>query len=358
MSKATPSRIIIRCMSLMMLALLPSCETAKFYTQALGGQMEMLHAARPIVDVKKDASTKPGLRRKLALVEELRSFAKTELHLPVKKQYSTYADLHRKFALWAVYAAPEFSVEAKTWWYPLVGTLKYRGYFSEQLAKDEVKQLKKEGYDVFGSGVPAYSTLGWFSDPVLSTFIDRDDVELAELIFHELTHPRVFFPGDTDFNEAFATANSEEGVRRWLRAKGDLKALASYERSLKQNDAVLRLILRTRDRLEEVYAKKDSMSLEDMRKAKAALIVRLRQEYVALKKSGRSDSSYDRWFASKPINNARLCAVASYHDLVPGFHRLLKEQGGDLEKFYEAAEKLKPLSKEERRRRLGVCSSR
>ena len=298
--------------------LLSSCQTAKFYQQAISGQMEMLHAAKPMADVKADPATSKALSEKLALVESLRAYAKSELHLPVNDQFSTYADLHREFAVWVVYAAPEFSLEAKTWWYPIVGTMKYRGFFHKEEAKAEVERLKKQGYEVLGAGVAAYSTLGWFSDPVLNTFIKREEPELAELIFHELSHPRVFFPGDTDFNEAFATANAQDAVHRWLKAKGNRAQLAAYERSLKENDLILQLILQTRERLKTLYAQKATMKPEEMREQKAALIARLRADYAKLKITRHTDAGYDKWF-SQPINNARLCALASYHDLVPGF---------------------------------------
>lgn len=330
---------------------LASCQTAKFYKQAIGGQMEMLDAARPIPEVKSDRTTPSPLRTKLEMVEDMRVFAKKELLLPVKEQFSTYADLHREFAVWVVYAAPEFSVEGKTWWYPLVGTLKYRGFFHKDEAQAEVNRLKKEGYEVFGAGVPAYSTLGWFRDPVLNTFISKEEPELAELIFHELSHPRVFFPGDTDFNEAFATANAEEAVGRWLKSRGEAKAQRDYEKGLRENREVLKLILGAREDLRKLYAQKKAVKPEEMRKLKAGLIEKLRHDYAALRTTRHTGRTYDAWF-SHPINNARLCALASYFDLVPGFQRLLKDCSGDREKFYVECEKLKRLSPEERRKKL------
>lgn len=335
---------------------MPSCQTVKFYRQAISGQMEMLHAARPIATVKADPATSKGLKEKLTLVESLRAYAKSDLKLPVNTQFSTYADLHREFAVWVVYAAPEFSLEAKTWWYPIVGTMKYRGFFHKEEAKAEVDRLKQQGYEVLGAGVAAYSTLGWFSDPVLNTFIRHEESELAELIFHELSHPRVFFPGDTDFNEAFATANAQDAVQRWLRAKRTPAELAAYERGIKENDMILQLILGARGRLKTLYAQK-AMKPEAMRERKAAIIAELRADYAKLKITRHTDVSYDRWF-SVPINNARLCALASYHELVPGFLRLLREQGGDRERFYAECEKLKKLSPDGRREKLALNPGR
>ncbi len=329
---------------------LTSCQTVHYYRQAIHGQLEIQSKARPIAEVKTDAKTSRELKRKLELIEELRAFAQKELRLPVKDQYSTYADLQRPFVVWVVFAAPEFSTEGKTWWYPFVGAQKYHGYFSKDEALAEVKRLKAQGYDVFGGGVEAYSTLGVFRDPVMNTFIERSDVKLAELIFHELSHPRVFFSGDTDFNEAFATANSEEAVRRWLKAKPNAKALAEYDEELQHDAQFTKLVLSTREKLKALYKNK-ALTVEAMRSEKQHLLTQMRRQYESLKRGWHGDTTHDAWFA-KPLNNARLNAVASYYDLVPGFHALLKRQRGDLEKFYEAAEALKPLSNEDRRRRL------
>jgi predicted aminopeptidase len=346
-------RQLITAFAALLVTALTSCQTVKFYKQAIDGQMEMLGAAKPIAEVTSDPSTKPELKRQLKLVEKMRGFAKEELKFPVGGQFGSYSDLHRPFAVWVVYAAPEFSVEAKTWWYPLVGTLKYRGFFKKEEAQAEVNRLKKQGYEAFGAGVPAYSTLGWLPDPVLNTFIERDEPELAELIFHELSHPRVFFSGDTDFNEAFATACAEDAVARWLKKRGKFAELRDYTRGLEQNEAVLKLILHTRAELENLYKQTKTLTPPQMREQKAVLIKKLQQDYAKLRTSRHTGSTYDPWFAH-PINNARLCALASYFDLVPGFKRLLQSCGGDREKFYVECEKLKPLSPEQRRARLGL----
>ena len=278
--------------------------------------------------------------------------------------YEKYADVHRPFVVWNVEAAPEFSLEPKTWWYPFVGSLEYRGYFSERGAQKYAARLQKKGYDVYVGGVTAYSTLGWFKDPVLNTFIFDPEPDLAETIFHELGHQRVFASGDTDFNEAFATTVGQEGARRWLRAKGDQAALEKYLAELRRTAQFARLITNTRERLETLYGderteegkikatkKKRAVPPEQLRRQKQALLDRLRQEYTQLKAQWGGDTEYDEWFA-RPLNNAQLNSVAAYYDLVPGFERLLAQNGGDLGKFYEAADKLAHEPKAERHRRL------
>jgi predicted aminopeptidase len=316
----------------------------QFYAQAAHGQWELLHKARPIREVLADPATKPDVHAKLQFVEELRDYARTTLHLPVDKQFRDYSDLGRKYAVWVVFAAPEFSVEAKGWWYPLVGTLKYRGFFSEAAAKAEGDRLKAQGYDVYVGGTDAYSTLGWFADPVLNTFLRRSDAELAELIFHELTHARVFLPGDTEFNEALATAVAEASVRRWLQEKNKPGLLADYNRDLAKDREIIHLLLDTRTRLQAAYA-----TPGDHREQKQRLFKEMEQRYATIRQRWQGDSRYDRFFA-KPMNNARLNTVATYFDLVPGFERLLRECHGDLDLFFTRLEAMKSMPRDQRRK--------
>lgn len=199
---------------------LVSCQTLGFYSQAIGGQMEILRKSRPIGPILKDPATDPVLRRQLASVEQIRTFACDHLELPGDESYGRYADLGREHVTWVLFAAPEFSLEPKTWWYPTLGRLDYRGFFREEDTEALAGQLRVEGLDVQVGGVDAYSTLGWFHDPVLNTFVHNTDIDLAELIFHELTHRKLFRGGDTMFNESLANAVAEEGVRRWLKHGG------------------------------------------------------------------------------------------------------------------------------------------
>lgn len=334
---------------LLSLCLLASCRTVSFYTQAARGQWQIASRARPIEEVLGSHGTSAVLRSRLEVVQELRAFATTELRLPADEQYDRYCDLGRKFVVWVVYAAPEFSVEGKKWWYPLVGSLKYRGYFNEQEAEEEAARLRKAGFDVFVGGVQAYSTLGWFRDPVLNTFLSRSDAELAELLFHELTHQRLFISGDTDFNEAFATAVGAEGARRWLQTKGRLRELELYEANFKVERDFISLVLETRSRLGVIYLKGNSK--EELRRLKQAEFVRLRTEAEELKKKHGAGLPVDRWF-SKPVNNARLNTLATYYDLVPVFEKLLEREGGDLERLFQRVSTLKSLSVDARRAAL------
>jgi predicted aminopeptidase len=266
--------------------------------------------------------------------------------------------------VWNVEAAPEFSMQPKTWWYPLLGSLEYRGYFSKQGATNYANYLRGKGYDVSVGGVEAYSTLGWFKHPVLNTFIFESDADLGEIIFHELGHQRVFARGDTDFNEAFATTVGEEGARRWLTAHGDKPALDAYLSHLRRNDQFVHLVMKTRKQLEDLYgdtrdaqgklvASKNGEvgSTVQLRDLKRQVMTQMKDEYGRLKQDWQGDTEFDGWF-SHEVNNAHLNSVAAYYDLVPSFEQILLIYGGDLEKFYRAVERLSELPKKERHLQL------
>lgn len=334
--------------------LLAGCETSRFYGQAIRGQWQMLTAPEPISQVLARTNTPPELAAKLQLVLRLREFATTNLHLPAKSHYLSYADLGRSNVVWNVYAAPEFSLESRTWWYPMVGALKYRGYFREAMARDYAERLhRKEGGDVFVGGVSAYSTLGWFEDPVLNTFIEDDEAELADLIFHELTHQRVFIRGDTDFNEALATAYAQAGVRRWFRATNQPEALARYEQSLAAEREFAWLVLATREKLRTLYATAptnaplEAATIERLRAGKQEILAGMRATYRQEAATWDAAGDYANWFA-REVNNARLNTVATYLELVPKFAAAM-ERIGDDEKFFREMHRLGRLSNEARR---------
>lgn len=315
---------------------LASCQTAQFYGQAVGGQMEILRKSRPIGPILADPSADPALRRQLQSVERIRAFASGHLALPGDESYGRYADLGREHVTWVLYAAPEFSLEPKTWWYPTLGRLDYRGFFDERDAEALAADLRAEGLDVQVGGVDAYSTLGWFHDPVLNTFVHAAEVDLAELIFHELTHRKLFRGGETMFNESLANAVAEEGVKRWLRHEGRLAELRTYEARLVRRAEFYQRIERTRAELEELYA--SGLPEDVMRKRKAALFGDLRDRFRELRRKwgGRG---LEGWL-TRDINNADLVSLATYQEHVPTFRGLLKDCGGDFGRFFKEAKRL------------------
>jgi predicted aminopeptidase len=345
---------------LLLLLLAPGCGTAGYYAQAIRGHCQIVFRQKPIAKLIEDPRTSPALRQKFELLGRLKQFAKTALHLPVDGHYTRYADLDRPYVVWDIYAAPELSLKPKTWWYPVVGRLSYRGYFSEAGACRQARRLEKDGYEVYVGGVDAYSMLGWFKDPVLNTFINREETDLADLIFHELAHEKFFLRGDTDFNEAFAVTVAREGVRRWLAARPDGKPLADWEEKVRREDQFVELILKTRRELERIYGEtddedpartrilvQDDANAASKRKQKARSFQKLRRDYADLKRSWGGDPSFDPWFEG-PVNNARLNAEATYYEWVPFFRRLFLEQHGDLDRFYERVRTLAKLPQKER----------
>jgi predicted aminopeptidase len=354
---------------LLVLVAVSGCHTLGFYGQAIKGQYQIFANQRSIEALMEEPSTPADLKKRFELLEDLRGFAKNELRLPTDSHYRKYVDVHRPFVVWNVEAAPEFSMEPKTWWYPVLGSLSYRGYFSKSGATNYASYLRNKGYDVSVGGVSAYSTLGWFKDPVLNTFIFEDDSELAEVIFHELAHQRLFARGDTDFNEAFATTVGQEGARRWLKAHGNTVGLDAYLAHLRRSDQFVHLVMNTRTRLEDLYGdeqtadgrikarpRNKSVTTDELRQGKQQILSEMSTEFARLKTGWDGDPEYDGWFAH-PVNNAQLNSVAAYYDFVPGFEQLLSSNEGDMEKFYKAAQKLSKRAKPERHEQLRALAA-
>jgi len=338
---------------------LSGCQTIGFYAQAVNGQIAVWRATEPIDSLLENEQTDPALRQRLVLVSDIREFASDELGLPDNDSYRRYADLKRSYVVWNVFAAPEFSLQPVSWCFPIAGCVGYRGYFSSEGAEKFANRLKDKGLDemnldVFVGGVPAYSTLGWFADPVLNTFIDYPDTELARLIFHELAHQVAYAKGDTMFNESFATTVELEGVRRWLAHSGRSGQFEAFQSSRRRQQDFVDLVMRTRAVLDAVF--EEEMADEEKRSLKVDAYTRLREEYVKLKEEWGGFSGYDHWF-EESLNNAKLGSVAAYNQLVPAFQKLLAENAGDLGPFYEAVVELAQLTPEERGVRLPVSAA-
>jgi predicted aminopeptidase len=327
-------------------ALLAGCATVSYYGQAVFGHLDLMNRSRPIEAQLADGTTPPELRAKLARVLEIREFASRELALPDNGSYRAYADLERPYVVWNVFAAPELSVEPKQSCFPFVGCVSYRGYYSQADADAFGASLRKQGDDVFVYGVPAYSTLGWFDDPVLNTFVRYPDAELARLVFHELAHQLVYVKGDTAFNESFAVAVEEEGVRRWMARHATDREREAYSALQARRMEFVRLVLRYRARLEVLYG--EPVAVEAKRAGKARVFAEMESEYRALKAERWNGwSGYDRWF-EKGVNNAQLASVATYEELVPAFRALLAREGGDMARFYAEVKKLARVGPAER----------
>jgi predicted aminopeptidase len=329
-------------------ALIGGCSQLGYFVQAAHGQFSLLSEARPIDDWLADPAVADKLKDKLSKVREIRRFAARELGLPDNGTFTTYADVKRPFVMWNVVATPELSLDPIQWCFPVAGCVNYRGYYKKEEAQGYAKDLRGERYDVQVGGVPAYSTLGYFNDPVLSTFIQYPEGELARLVFHELAHQVAYAPGDSRFNESFAVAVEEAGVERWMAAHGDEKMRKAYaEYEMRKHD-FLALLLKCRNALKANY--ESSASDDGKRKQKTHIFQELQAEYQELKASWGGYAGYDRWF-SEPLSNAHLSAIATYHDFVPGFRAMLAKEK-NFGRFYAEVRKLAALDKSARQARL------
>jgi predicted aminopeptidase len=302
---------------LLLVVLLAGCDTLSYYGQAIGGQLSILSAARPVDQWIGDPETSPDLRKQLELARSMRRFASEQLALPDNSSYTSYAELGRPYVVWNVFAAPELSVEPKKECFPFTGCVSYRGFFSESEARKHAETLREQGYDVHVGGVAAYSTLGWFSDPLLSSFIRYPDVQLARLIFHELAHQVVYARGDTAFNESFAVAVEEEGVKRWLDAQGRNAELEAFRASQARREKFAQDVKATRTKLGTIY-NDPALSKEAKLREKRLVYEKLHTAYP---------------FIPADANNAFLASVALYTELVPQFQEMLR-QAGSLPAFY------------------------
>ncbi len=328
-------------------ALLGGC----YLVQSTAGQLSLMSQREPIARVAVRASTPPALRNQLEQVTAIRNFASRALGLPDNGSYRSYADVHRPYVVWNVVAAPEFSVVPKAWCFPIVGCVTYRGYFVERRAHRFAAGLHSRGFDVSVQGVAAYSTLGHFDDPILNTMMAWDDVELAGIVFHELTHQLVYVPNDASFNEALATTVEEEGVRRWLVMQGRSVDLNAHLQQQERYLAVTALLRETRGALNGIYG--SGVGPQTMRQQKQAAFAELHAAYVRLDAEWHGQAPFKAWFA-RDINNADLASIATYSDCVPGFERELAAAKGDLAVFFERVRNLSRLPRAERDAR--VCA--
>ena len=329
------------------------CSAIGYYAQAAGGHMDILRRARPVAEVVADPATAPALRERLQLSQRMRDFAVSELKLPDNKSYRRYADLEREAVVWNVVAAPELSLSLKTWCFPIMGCVGYRGYFDQKAADALALELQTQGFETSTYGVPAYSTLGWSNwlggDPLLNTFLNWPEIELARLVFHELAHQVAYAADDTTFNESFATAVERIGGRRWLALHGNDEQRRRAETVERRRADFRALTQRYRAELQALYAGPGDEA--GRRAGKARLMESLRAEYRTLKEGPwMGFKGYDGWF--ERANNASFGVLAAYNELVPQFERLFEAQGGDFERFYATARELAALPKDQRRARL------
>jgi predicted aminopeptidase len=325
------------------------CSDLGYYRQSVGGHIDLMSRAKPVDDWLAQADAPPVLKQRLALSKQMREFSVQVLKLPDNPSYRAYADLQRPAAVWNVVAAPPLSLQLKTWCYPVTGCVGYRGYFDRAEADALAATLRSEGQDVSVYGVPAYSTLGWSNwiggDPLLNTFVNGSEGELARLIFHELAHQKLYVADDTMFNESFATAVERIGTRLWLERHGSEAVRVQYQEGQQRRQDFRDLTMRYREQLERVYA--SERGDEAKHAAKAELMAQLRAAYAQMKQQRWGGfAGYDPWFAG--VNNAALGVLAAYTELAGDFERLFIQQGSDFERFFARVAEIGALPKAQR----------
>jgi len=327
--------------------LLAGCQSIAYYSQAIGGQTGIWAKQRNIESVLADPDVEAKTRQRLEAAREARKFASDKLGLPDNKSYTRYVDLGRDYVVWNVVATPRYSVDAVKSCFLVVGCVSYRGYYKKYAAIKQANRQKQAGLDVYVGGVTAYSTLGWFNDPLLSTMLARSDAAIASLIIHELAHQVVFIKGDTQFNESFATAVEQLGLRQWAAVQGSNQELEDYFEEKAKRDAIIALVLDVREQMRRTYLAYQSAGEDRLAAVKHEQFQALRDRYAGLKQTGGGTAAYDRFFASD-LNNASLALFGEYHGWVDAFKRLYEQSGRDWEVFYEAVSVLSLLPKVER----------
>jgi predicted aminopeptidase len=326
---------------------------APYYWQAIGGQLELLRKREPIHELIADPQADPALKSTLTRIAAMRRFAVDELGLPSNDSYTTYVALDRPYVVWNVVATEEFSVDPQRWCFPFAGCVAYRGYFDKAAADRFAAELATDGLDVHSGGSTAYSTLGYFADPVLSTMVNGGEQYVASLLFHELAHQQLYIKDDSEFSEAFAMVVEEIGTARWLAQHGTAADIERYRIRRERRTQFGELIAEQQARLRTIYA--SAVAPAELRAEKERAFAALRAEYDTVKASWQGNTDYDAWFA-QPLNNATLASVATYTRWLPALRWRALEVG--MTAFYADAAALAKLKTEEREEELLAWDAR
>jgi predicted aminopeptidase len=331
---------------LVLLCLLTACSGPAYYTQAISGQLKLMHARQDIQALLKDPSTSAELTEQLKLAEQLISFAQDSLDLPADGSYSSYVEVEGDALVWNVVATEEFSLQARKWCFPVAGCVPYRGFFNQQKARNSAEKLRTKGMDVSVSPSAAYSSLGWFSDPLLSTMLSGSDTRLAAYLFHELAHQRLYIKDDGLFNEGYASFVEEAGLKLWLEANQRQDDLQRWQELQDIGKDFGSLIEKIRKELSDLY--QTDIPEADKRERKKDIFRSLLHSLDELREEKwQGKKYYANWF-EEPPNNARLALYNTYEGSHCAFQGLWLESDGDLRKFHQLAEKKSRLQKEER----------
>ena len=324
--------------------LLPACSNLSYYIDAANGHHDLMDKAQSIDEILQQADLDKKFQQQLINFQQARDFASQQLHLPDNNSYRSFSDLDRDYVVWNVVATKEFSIEPKEWCFPFVGCLSYRGYFEKHKVDAYAQQLKQQGLDVYVAGISAYSTLGWFDDPVVSSMLYDNEARRVGIIFHELAHQLMYRKNSTTFNESFAMSVEEEGIRRWFEYHDKQVLLNQYKEDKAKSRQFHDMLLQTKNRLNLLYAQ--NLTDAEKRQKKQQHLKSIKNNYIKLRQQWNGYSGYDEWMA-QDINNAHFVLVQTYYDLVPMFRAILRQQSNDLDAFYHEVRKISELSDDE-----------
>ena len=322
---------------------LAGCAGIDYYGQLARGQWQLLQARQPVDNLLADPATEAGLRQRLQLSQQARRYASEQLGLPDNGSYRVYADLQRPFVVWNLFATPPYSLQPELHCFPIAGCVAYRGFYQQGRARGAAALMQQQGFDTYLGGVEAYSTLGWFDDPILNTMLRWSDDRLVAVIFHELAHQQYYLAGDTAFNESYATFVEQQGLRQWHQARGEAVAQVT---AVNPREQFVALVLDTRERLETLYASGQEEAA--MEAGKQAEFARLRRDYAALRATAWAGVGYYDGWMSAPLNNAKLLPFGLYDRWVPAFAALFRQVDGDWPAFYRRVAELGDLPAEQR----------
>ena len=347
---SSPGRVLV---IIATLVLVSGCSTVGYYSQIVSGHMKIVLGKRSLADVASDENIDESLKHRLTVAQKARQFGIKELGLPNNESYTSFYDTGKRFVTWNVVAAGEFSFVPRTWCFPIAGCVSYRGYYSEKSAQEYADNLAaEEGLDVAVNGATAYSTLGWFKDPLLNTMLERSDPSIASLLFHELAHQQLYVGDDSTFNESYASFVEKVGLNQWrqneaiVNPQPDSELVnVELEARKKRREQFIALLSTVRSDLETLY----ELEIEDesKREQKKQRFAQMRADYAALKRSWDDYEGYDHWFSTE-INNARLVSVSTYNEYIPAFEVMFDQSGGSLAQFYQVAKEVAELPAEER----------
>jgi len=291
-------------------------------------QAQLLLSRRPVEEVLKQGGLEGERELRLRLVSEVKAFAEAEIGLAKSASYTTFVEVGEGALVTVVSASLPDRLEPKTWWFPVVGRVPYKGYFNPDAARAEEASLRDAGYDTYRRGAGAFSTLGWFSDPVFSTMLDRTTARLAETIIHEMTHGTVFFKGKVELNENLATFVGQEGAVRFLAGRfGADSDECRGASDLWHDDRLFsRFIEELTRELRALYGL-DLTSAEKLCR-REEIFEGARGKFTALQAQLRTNSY--QWFSAVPLNNAVILAMLRYVGRLELIKEIFSQCGSDL----------------------------